>query len=392
MGKAHDEHSVEDERTSEDSRSPKGVGSALIDKFPQWFAVAIALIYGTGFLVVSYLADYIGFRGAVVEGLKATYIHIGILCLQFPISIGIIVLATMFLSTMDTNAEGRKAQTGVAAATKGDHKVRLSRKEVLEAWAMPAFSMVMLLFFYMLSTFARPGHFAAHEEGCALFFLITVVGALIMAWQRGLFWRNWRFQKKILDPYSVKIRWYLVGVLLIVTGVVFASTWQLVWEMLMLGGYMYFLLVFLIGEILWRLKGRYDNDHAAGLLPAYAVTGLTVCAALFYLATVTVADRVYPYIPVAKGGKDYTDEPKRILWFDEKYKNSIPAECIAPQSKGQESLRSIPLIVIEETDNNVFIAKVTTASNPGTWRKPGRAGKPLIATIKRDAIASVQDP
>ena len=208
-----------------------------------------------------------------------------------------------------------------------------------------------------------------------------------MAWQRGLFLPSWRIKKELLDPWSVEIRWLFVAAVFLQTLFVFASLRALLWEMLTLGGYMYFLLLFLVGEFVWRLKGRFDSDEGAGLFPTYAVMGLTLCAALFYISILCFAYRVYPYIPVAKGGGDYTDEPMCILKFDEKYEKSIPRNIIDTHAS---SLQSKPLMLIDETDNRMFIAKPSATNNPVEWRKPGHLNKPRIVTIRREAVTSVE--
>lgn len=375
-------------------------GSALLDKIPQWFVVLLGLIYGTGFLTVFCFANYFGIRGAVVEGLKAKYVHVGILCLQFPFSIGIILLATLSMMRKPTEPATKTDEAAAAKATaesdaekekkeKAQKEIeRQKKRRMQEAWAMSTFSALMLFFFYLLSTFARPGHFAEHEIGIAGFFFVIVVGALFMAWQRGLFWKGARFRRELLDLWSVEIRWLLVLILFVQTVVVFRSLPGLLWEMFHLGGYMYFLLVFLIGEFMWRLKGRYDSDNGGGLFPAYASMGLTICAALFYLSTMTFAYRVYPYIPVSKGGGDYTEEPFCILKFDEKYEKSIPKDII--DLTQTNCLQSKPVMLIDETDNRLFVAQTNAISNPIEWRKPGHLNKPKIITIRREVVTGVE--
>lgn len=85
-------HDVDPNKLLSGGRGLGPFGSTLVDKLPQWFAVLVGLVYGTGFLIAFCFANYIGIRGAVVEGLKAKYVHVGLLCLQGPLSVGIVLL------------------------------------------------------------------------------------------------------------------------------------------------------------------------------------------------------------------------------------------------------------------------------------------------------------
>jgi len=371
------------------NRPPGEPKKTWVDKLPPWFAVLFGVVYGTGFLIAFSFADYIGVRGAVVEGLRAKYVHVGILCLQFPLSVGVILFGTILMLTKSRPvAEGTEKKNDESKEPSEAPRLRWERRKRLEALAMPAFSIVLLLFFYLLTTFARPGHFSSHERSIALFFLSVVLGALLMAWQRGLFLRQNRFKTKVLDRWSVEIRWIFVAVLFVQTAIVFRSLTALLWEMFKFGGYMYFLLIFLIGEFAWRLKGRFDSDNGAGLVRPYMAMGVSLCGALFYLSTLVFAVRVYSYIPVAKGGGDYVDETLCIMRFDEASEKSIPADII--DSTKKPILQSNPVVVIDETDNTLFVAMTDKTNNPNEWRKPGVANKPKIIRIRRDVVTSIE--
>jgi hypothetical protein len=59
----------------------------IADKFPQWFAVFVAILFGSGFLCVFTFLDRFGIRENGGDFFRVKYIHAGILFLLFPISI-----------------------------------------------------------------------------------------------------------------------------------------------------------------------------------------------------------------------------------------------------------------------------------------------------------------
>jgi hypothetical protein len=158
-------------------------------------------------------------------------------------------------------------------------------------------------------------------------------------------------------------------------------------EMLEEGGYLYFCLLGMVGYLAWRLDVSSSRRRATSpetIAPA-AMMSVTLIVALSYLAITFFAGRVYCYIPVFKGGGDYTTESTATFQFDTRSTNSLPPNLLA------NGCQSKPVFIIQQNSSDFFLAITNGTNNPITWRHLGRSNKPNdIFVIKRDAVVSYE--
>ena len=130
---------------------------------------------------------------------------------------------------------------------------------------------------------------------------------------------------------------------------------------------------------------------------------------MIYLSVIVFSYRVYPYIPVAKGGGDYSrGERIAILHFDpHAATNSIPPFVIEPpplkefvgvdDALARTELQSKHIIVIAETSDRLYFVvpkfpddQEKLADELARWRLPGQDNKPKhIFCVKRELISFI---
>lgn len=160
----------------------------------------------------------------------------------------------------------------------------------------------------------------------------------------------------------------------------FGLLWLLLWR-----GAGYFLVfIFLIPVIIERTRLRLRETQDRRMRTALRVVISCIIFALYYLSVLAFALRVYPYIPVLKGGGDYVNTPNVILCFQEANAKLVLPEVMA-EPNSQACLRSKPVQLIEETSTSIFIADPNDGG-PEAWRV---GTKPQVIEIRRDRIASI---
>lgn len=355
--------------------------SIFIERLPQWFAVIAALVYATGFLIEFTFFDFLGVRGAANDIFKARYIHVGFLFLQFPASILALILAYIKLRAIVKKAT-KKAKFNHKSKQPSDASLTLSNKKLGE---IKLYTTSILLLgtllggFYLMVTFARPGVFSNNQIWISAFFFIIIIGLIaIRELEHHVVFKTPKAKHTFGHIARIVCLWisWWVGY------VIFKDTIPIVWDMLREGGYLCYGFWGLIGFIIYRLIKRSSEIEDTSYRFSLFIIGLAVLGALYYLTVLSFAARVYPFIPVIKGGGDYTTEKKAVLSFSTQYSNSIPVEIIDSSQKG---VMSVPLIIIEETASSFIVS----ANDPKNWRTPGQTNKPDIVTIKKDAVTSL---
>lgn len=353
---------------------------------PYWFAALAGFVYGTGFLVDFTFLTAMGVKDPMTEVLKARHIYVGLLALQFPVGLCIVVLGFIRLK--------RRAslKSSVANVT-------------MTAYVPSILTVMLLLFtFYMLIAFSRTGSsYVEHQIAVAVLFSLAILGLIIA---RGIedFVKEARAKRPVLDEFLksitlpvnplVVIRWIVFLIVLVLAVYIFGSLWSTLAEMLKEGAYIYVGLIAMIVVILWRVDKRFDEYAKAGLgITMIAITS-ALCLAFSYFAILVFAARIYPYIPAGRGGGDYTTEinTPSVLVFDSKFKDVFPAELI---DESAQRLQSKPLFILRDTADNVIVAvpikenkeKGIKENGPFQWRKLGKDNKPqALFGIKREEI------
>lgn len=288
--------------------------------------------------------------------------------------------------------------------------------------------LVFLLAFYVLIGVARPNTFADHEAAFSLLFVVGAMAPSLLhllqmrllriaeranqphpnqittpratSWRSKIsqnFTRLWKtFSVVHLPKIAAKIissnliTWVfamLVVVSLALTWIIFRDLWPMIRELLQEGGYLHFGLIAFAGFLAWRLDRtttRRVAESPGTIAPATLITG-TIIAALSILSVIFFAGRVYCFIPVYKGGGDFTTETTAVLLFDPKFTNSLPPELKIVGG------RSTNLYIVYQNNSSFFLAVPTASNNPTTWRHVGHTNKPSkIYSIRKESVISYE--
>jgi hypothetical protein len=348
---------------------------------PYWFAAIAGLVYATGFLIEFTFLNSLGVSDAGTDVFKAKYIYVGLLCLQLPVSAGVLVLGFLRM----------KRKAAMTPSKEDDN--------YLAAYAPSLISMLVLVAtFYLLIAFSRSGQGAFHDHQVAIGSLFGVVIVGLIA-TRGLqdrlidLGKSDAKVKTILEKLGLvgktwnRIRWFLAVVAFALMVYIFWFLARILGEMFIEGGYFYIALMSLVGMLLWRIDTQSDKYREAGLYPTVWVMAACVCGALMYLSTLAFAVRVYPFIPVNRGGGDYTTESTSVLTFDPDFASAIPKNLVDVKAA---SFQSNPVMILHDATETIFVAEKTETNGPEQWRRTGRQNKPqVIYSLKRSAVISI---
>jgi hypothetical protein len=389
-----------------------------LDSLPKILAATIALLYATGFLVVSAFLERFGIAETGAEFLKVKYLQVGLLFMLFPCLVVGPIYAMMYLRI----APKLKLRPPTAA--------------IVNIGAL-------LCVCCYLATFAPLGHF--HEKGwwIALLFSWTMLGVgfagrlalgrppknkvadavgqrfdrwcirhpfwgkyrkelvrgtlfigsaafsyeaigrvaaagwacIVIGWMTRVAWRHYSGKPVIIN--------ILVGIGALCLGAIalwaFRPNWGLLSRM-----WFYYVYCILAGYLLWQQWMKIWARHGRHTRPVAWLWVSSVTAGLYYMAVHAFAYGVYPSIPAAKGGGDFVDsENVRIVW-----KTSdgigVPPSFLSMPSDGDAGNRiSIPLKVVHETPALLFLAnpKAGAAARWRLWDMPD------ILVVRTDSIA-----
>lgn len=259
---------------------------------PYYFAAIAGLVYAVGFLVEFTFMNSLGVKDSLTEAFKAKHMYIGFLCLQFPVSVIVVVLLVAKLK-----------RTVVANGTPEE-------KKALSAYLPATLLLLNLLFaFYLLIGFARPFTFSNQRGAIAIFFGVTVLGIFSIAELQRKATQTGRIRTMetlkewgITSNSWVKARWLLWGISLLLLIYIFHDLWGLLGEMLIDGGYLYFGVLALAGFWVWRLDVRRDESKHARpeMLMPTSIIGATIVSALLYLAVLFLRPEYTATFPSSK--------------------------------------------------------------------------------------------
>jgi hypothetical protein len=181
-----------------------------------------------------------------------------------------------------------------------------------------------------------------------------------------------------------RVRWFLALVALGLMIYIFWHLFRLLGKMFVEGGYFYIALMGLVGLLFWRVDCLREKYRTLGLYTTLLLMCACVCGALMYLSTLAFAVRVYPFIPVTRGGGDYTTELPSVLTFDPDFMSAIPNDLVDWASGSPQSM---PVMILHDSTDLLFVTRVSEANGPEQWRRPGRENKPdVIYSIKCSAV------
>ncbi|HUJ08525.1 MAG TPA: hypothetical protein VL171_00725 [Verrucomicrobiae bacterium] len=143
----------------------------------------------------------------------------------------------------------------------------------------------------------------------------------------------------------------------------------------------FMLLIFFFGfRMRYRSNQIKDKSHYVQTIIG---TGC-ILVTLFYLSLLSFSRWIYPYIPVAKGGGDYSEcRPVRLTFNSN---TTAEGEFLVPpeiQSKNSSNC----LIVLDDNSSIVFLVDTNDAGGPSDWRSCSR--KPPVYEIRRNVISCI---
>lgn len=319
--------------------------------------------------------------------MRIKYIQVGILFLLFPVAVIVPVLSYGSIRLR------HRAQ--------GLHAARL---------LTPIFILTnALLISYIFATFTEPRYFYLHEWPISALYVLTLLG---MTTARRLASSKLstgiasldKIIGRIIDPIFSRLcetaRIALVQGTFCVAALII-DFWLLDWSpfaqianaSLFRPSFFYYFLC-ILGASVFALRYLAISERYRGQYRVYAwVFTLCVVAGLWYMSVYAFAYGVYPNIPVVKGGGDYATARSVEFYFNKDACLNLPERIIwrqptadPCQSVGKEGVRSIPLKIIEETTDLIFVAD-PNESSPEKWR---RWKTPTIYAIIRTQIAGIE--
>jgi len=145
------------------------------------------------------------------------------------------------------------------------------------------------------------------------------------------------------------------------------------------------LICFLILRNSYRVK-QIEQIHDKAHQLAASISVIVIVVPLAYIAILTFAHNVYPYIPFEKGGGDYSRTRTVSITFNA---NATTATGL-PILDLKELLDcngSNLLIMLDENSSFYFFANTNYAHGPANWRNG--TNMPVIYQVSHDAITCV---
>ena len=217
----------------------------------------------------------------------------------------------------------------------------------------------LLFVFYLTTSFSRPKDWPDMQLPVAILSgSITLWMALVRAVERPI--ESW-----IGRPFGLVARAVLLFVEYIAIVIICSSPIQVFLTCVRDGGYFYLLFVGLAFVMLFFLQWFLPKFAKYKRVGALFAMNLSISLSFLYLSTLAYAYHMYPYLPTNRGGGDYSADPRVcILTFGSESIGSIPADLVEA-----DSLQSLPLTVLEDTSDAMFVTLEHSQSERenGAW-------------------------
>lgn len=393
------------------ANTPEPKWTIYARSLPYWFAAVAGLIYGTGFLIEFTFMNSLGIRNAGTDVFKAKYIYIGILSLQFPASIAVTILG--YIRLLRIRMADKQTLASIARGhNTGEVKVaRIRRigwffKELVtdvREWAYVAGILTILIlicFLYFIIAFSDPGFFAKNQP--VIFGIIVGIPLVIVTLRE---WEDSRRPEAGPTWGSAATRWVFLGVFTYFTASLLRDDFGLLKEITVQGGWLHVTLIVVIGVLIYWLEKNPSRTNTEMTI------SLCLIATFGYLSVITFAYRVYPYIPVERGGGDFSRQVRlSTLFFDRTSDKALPQLATLLTSGAAEisSIRDeVTVVVLDETASTLYVTVPKCIAQPHAspqnmylatalsdefkrWRQIGPDKKPgTISAIKREALIGV---
>jgi hypothetical protein len=314
----------------------------IIEKLPQWFVPAAGIIYATGFLIITTYFDRFGLRESSSDFFKVKYIHAGILYWLIPTLVAMPFYGFYLVSSFRKEADPQSS--------------------VFKVYLPTVLLVVNLLaVFYIVAVFAPVGFTRDKEYAVPAMFIVTVLGIIGI----NLFTKHY-VKDEQSDRFGNVARWVLCLVVLFGLDVyTLNGLFQLLWDISWKGGVYFFVFMLLALVTVERTRIRTSAVTDWRQRVALKMVAGCILVAIYYLSVLAFALRLYPYIPVTKGGGNYVDAPTAVLCFQETNAKFALPDLVGPTSN--DCIPSKPLQIIEETTTSVFVADPAAAGGPPAW-------------------------
>jgi len=360
---------------------------------PSWLFVLGGFVSISGFLIAYNFYSNFLLYSLDPDFLKARYLSVGLTFLLLQLIIALPFLYSQFKGSIGlANTPGGSARDSVAS---GESPLYLDAP-------LMASSLLMVVNLYMVAVFipARSVAFLSEAWIAIMFvFSITIFGNLAIV----------PFSKIIEDPYRSRFvhyaHWVVLGLLIIADGYEFNTLFPTLIEMLYRNGWTFIVLTSMEYVVLARVLRR-DREFSATINGATEIsagkarrtrshsrfylwcTTIATLTPFYYLAVLSFAFTVYPYIPVSRGGGDYDASPEVALYFSDDAGTQIPPDLL-DHSQQTDHVKSLPVIIIFVGDNSIYVAQKRDKNGPKDWRR--RDNWPHVYEVNKRAIVAIQE-
>ena len=112
------------------------------------------------------------------------------------------------------------------------------------------------------------------------------------------------------------------------------------------------------------------------------INTLCLCLMFFFLSIIAFGVKVYPYIPIAKGGGSYVEAPRAILHSPLVLRSGTPLDLHLLDSK--------IYIILAQSAKSLYLASLDDAGGPEKWQTMRSTNLPNIIEVSRDAVPEIE--
>jgi len=387
--KSHDDpdKSEAQDTFAKQDRSEERAG-VVFSHAPAWFAVALALAYATGFLVVSTYLGSFGIPESTSEFLRIKYLQVGLYFLLFFGSMVVFVVLWLRAVGKRKSSPSSSQQPTVPApetlepassetATKKEGAAEDAAKT--QRYLIPVW-MILVLVVYVTVGFAEPSQTGRQSLPWVggLIFASFGLAAMVYSLQRRLSKRNPDFHLVAKGVYvgllafEIWLGWNVVSPFKEKLGDFLRLQWQM---LLILLGFM-LVLVFLSYRAVFP-RPEFSKEEHLGYMWLRAALVLPI----YYLSVLTFAYCIYPFVSESKAGGYFAESGfVKLTIRQPESKQTVVAspQTVKSSSRGKAVMRPIDarppldvlpqelmesgllsskaLVLIEANSTSVFVA------------------------------------
>jgi len=298
----------------------------------------LELAYLCGFLVVQAFLSRIGIHDLDMELLRLRYIQTGMLFLAFPLFV-----LLPFSIRLWIYYEERKSLGAYGAHKEHDSDRRASLKNFGHSRLSFVIQVLCVgICFYVYLILEPP--FAFHRDllGIAALLGLTILPGVLLPGYFG-------FHSKQENPVG---RWLVACGTLAVLTTLMRGTGRPILALLTAGD-SYWLLTFALCGYLFITVRQRNKPLFPGEDKGLAIARIGMVATLLFLSTYAFGYRLFPFIPVERGGGNYFYSEDAQLCFEDP-SQSKPPQALPPELMVGPCSR--PVKIIEASDSTLYIA------------------------------------